>query len=118
MRARRPRYKTLFFFDRTVPREIYYSVQRRLNMMGYGAVWGPRSAVARAPIEEVVAYCAARGIPIIATFDRRLTLPPGAGVRLVRLRRGRWKSVNRILAALFGELREVLSVPPSEPLDC
>ena len=118
MRARRPRYKTLFFFDRTVPREIYYSVQRRLNMMGYGAVWGPRSAVARASIEEIVAYCASRGILIIATFDRRLTLPPGAKVRLLKLRRGRWKSVNRIVAALFRELREALSIPPSEPLDC
>lgn len=118
---RKPRYKTLFMFDRTLPRELYYSIQRRLNMMGYGAVWAPRSAMrGKKRPEELIDYCLARGILVLATFDRRVQLPPEARGKLVliKLRGGRWKSVNKILAELFKAARELKGVPASDKLDC
>jgi len=108
-------------FDRTLPRDLYYSIQRRLNMMGYGAVWAPRSAMrGKKRPEELVDYCLARGILVLATFDRRAELPPEARGRLalIRLKRGRWKSVNKILAELFRAARELKGVPASDKLDC
>ncbi len=116
-----PRYKTLFMFDRTVPRDLYYSVQRRLNYMGYGAVWAPRSAVRgkRSP-EELVDYCLHRGILVLATFDRRARLPERARGRLalLRLRGGRSCTVNKIVASIFAAARDLRGTPSSERLDC
>ncbi len=105
--------------DRTVPRELYYSVQRRLNMMGLGAVWTPRSAVSgRVDPEELVDYCLARGIKVIATFDRNFRLPTRARGRiaLVRLRGGRGSTVNKVIAALAGAARRLEGLEPSSSL--
>ena len=110
MRRERPRYKTLFFFDRTVPRELYYKVQKRLNIIGYGAVWQPNSAMKRArDIEEICKYCKARGIRIIATFYRDLRLPKQfeGELLLIHLRGGRHKSVNKIISRLFLTLHSI-----------
>ena len=110
MTKRRPRYKTPFFFDRTVPKDLYYSVQRRLNMLGYGAVWQPRSAVRgrdRSP-GEIADYCLGRGIKIIATFSKSFDLPEEytGKVRVLKLKGGRRRTVNKIIALLFAELHE------------
>jgi len=116
-----PRYKTLFMFDRTVPKDLYYSVQRRLNYMGYGAVWAPRSAVrGRRSPEELVDYCLARGILVLATFDGRAQLPERARGRLalLRLRGGRSRTVNKIVASIFAAARDLRGTPSSERLDC
>ncbi|HIE24105.1 MAG TPA: hypothetical protein EYP68_07760 [Candidatus Korarchaeota archaeon] len=108
MRKKRPRYKTLFFFDRTVPRELYYKIQRRLNIMGYGAVWQPNSAMRGVRnIEEICKYCKARGIPILASFYREIKLPHQfeGELLLIHLRGGRHKTVNKIISSLFSALR-------------
>ncbi len=117
----RPRYKTLFMFDRTVPRDLYYSIQRRLNYMGYGAVWAPRSAVrARKRPEELVDYCLARGILVLATFDKRARLPEKARGKMVllRLKGGKSRTVNKIVADIFAAARGLTGTPSSERLDC
>lgn len=103
----RPRYETLFFFDRTVPRELYYSVQRRLNLLGFGAAWQPRSAMSRVrDMDEIAKYCVSRGIVIIATFYRDLKLPECYEDELVvlKLRSGK-ETVNKIISSLFILLR-------------
>ncbi|RLG40511.1 MAG: hypothetical protein DRO05_06200 [Thermoproteota archaeon] len=108
MRKERPKYTTLFFFDRTVPRELYYKIQRRLNIMGYGAVWQPNSAMRGARnLEEICTYCKARGIKIIASFYRDLRLPKQfeGELLLLHLKGGRHKSVNKIISLLFSSLR-------------
>lgn len=108
MRKERPRYKTFFFLDRTVPRELYYKVQRRLNIMGYGAVWQPNSAMKGVrDVGEICKYCKARGIRVLATFYRDLELPKDfqRDVVLIRLKGGRHKSVNKIISLLFSALR-------------
>jgi len=106
--VRRKRYKTPFFFDRTVPRDLYFSIQRRLNYLGYGAVWQPRSAVKgrNRDIREILDYCVARGIKLYITFSRRITIPPEYEnkIKLIRLKGGRKKTINKILALLFTEL--------------
>ncbi len=106
----RPRYKTPFFFDRTVPRDLYYSIQRRLNMLGYGAVWQPRSAVKgkTRKREEILEYCVKRGIRIIATFSKDFQVPEKykGSVKVIKLKGGRHKTVNKIIALLFTELRK------------
>ncbi len=110
MPKRRPRYKTPFFFDRTVPRDLYFSVQRRLNMLGYGAVWQPRSAVRgrNRRKEEILDYCLKRGIKIIATFSKDFEVPEGyeSRVKVIRLKGGNRRTVNKIIARLFMELRK------------
>lgn len=105
----RKRYKTPFFFDRTVPKDFYFSVQRRLNYLGYGAVWQPRSAVRgkSRDLRELLEYCVKRGIRIFVTFSKRLEIPEEyrSEVRLIRLRGGRGRTVNKVIAKLFLELR-------------
>ncbi len=107
--VKKRRYRTPFFFDRTVPRDLYFSVQKRLNYLGYGAVWQPRSAVKgrNRDIREILDYCVARGIKLYATFSRKITIPPEYQnkIKLVRLKGGRKKTVNKIIALLFTELR-------------
>lgn len=105
----KPKYKTPFFFDRTVPKDLYYSIQRRLNMLGYGAVWQPRSAVRgkdRDP-KDIADYCLNRGIKIIATFSKAFKLPKEYEdkVKVIKLKGGRRRTVNKIIARLFTELR-------------
>ena len=110
MRKEHPRYKTPFFFDRTVPRELYYKVQKRLNILGYGAVWQPNSAMRGVrDLEEICRYCRARGIGIIATFYRDLRLPKKfeRELTLIHLRGGRHKSVNKIISRLFSALHSI-----------
>ena len=103
------RYKTLFFFDRTVPRDFYFSIQRRLNYLGYGAVWQPRSAVKgkERDIREILEYCLNRGIKIFVTFSRNIEIPGEyeGKIRLIRLKGGRRRTVNKVIAKLFLELR-------------
>ena len=110
-KRRRKRYVTLFFFDRTVPRDFYFSVQRRLNMLGYGAVWQPRSSVKgrNRAINEILDYCVARGIPILVTFSKRIQIPKEytEEVRLIKLKGGRRRTVNKVIARLFEELRRM-----------
>ncbi len=110
MPRKKPRYKTPFFFDRTVPKDLYFSVQRRLNMMGYGAVWQPRSAVRgrNRSREEILDYCLKRGIKIIATFSKGFEVPEKyeSEVRVIKLKGGRRRTVNKIIAQLFMELRK------------
>ena len=120
-RRARPRYKTLFMFDRTVPRDLYYSIQRRLNYLGYGAVWAPRSAVrGRRRPEELVDYCLARGILVLATFDRRARLPERARGKMVllRLKGEKSRSVNKIVADIFSAVRGLTGTPSGERIDC
>ncbi len=99
------KYLTLFFFDRTVPRELYYSIQRRLNIMGIGAVWQPNSAVKNVrSYEKIVEYCIRRNIRIIATFDKKFkydTANTGKKIKILRLKGGRQKTVNKIIGKLF-----------------
>lgn len=105
---RRKRYKTLFFFDRTVPRDFYFSVQRRLNYLGYGAVWQPRSSVRgkERDLRELLDYCINRGIKIFVTFSKYLEIPEEYKnkIKLIRLRGGKRKTVNKVIAKLFLEL--------------
>lgn len=105
----RKKYKTPFFFDRTVPRDFYFSVQRRLNYLGYGAVWQPRSAVRGKDrdLRELLEYCVRREIRIFITFSRLLEIPEEykSEVRLIRLKGGRRRTVNKVIAELFLELR-------------
>ncbi|MCS7102838.1 MAG: hypothetical protein NZ992_03030 [Candidatus Korarchaeum sp.] len=105
----RKRYKTHFFFDRTVPRDFYFSIQRRLNYLGYGAVWQPRSAVKGKDrdLRELLEYCVKRGIRIFITFSKFLEIPEEyrSEIKLVRLKGGKRKTVNRVIARLFLELR-------------
>jgi len=109
--VKRPRkkYKTPFFFDRTVPRDLYFKVQRRLNLLGYGAVWQPRSAVKGKDrdLREILDYCQARGIRILVTFSKHLEIPREYSdkIKLIRLKGGRHKTVNKIISLLFNELR-------------
>ncbi len=99
------RYLTLFFFDRTVPRELYYSIQRRLNILGYGAVWQPNSAIKNVrSYEKIIGYCIRRGIRVIATFDKRfecVTADMERGIKILKLKGGRQKTVNKIIGKLF-----------------
>jgi hypothetical protein len=103
------KYKTPFFFDRTVPKDFYFSVQRRLNYLGYGAVWQPRSAVRgrNRDIREILEYCLSRGIKILVTFSRNVEIPEEyeGKIRLIRLKGGRRKTVNKVIARLFLEIR-------------
>ncbi len=109
MRPVRKRYRTLFFFDRTVPRDFYFSIQRRLNYLGYGAVWQPRSAVRGKyrDLRELLDYCVNRGIKIFVTFSKYLEVPRGYEnkIKLIRIRGGKRKTVNKVMARLFLELR-------------
>lgn len=106
---RRKRYDTLFFFDRTVPKDLYFSVQNRLNYLGYGAVWQPRSAVRgrNRELREILDYCVVRGIRILVTFSKRVTVPAEYEdkIKVVRLKGGRKRTVNKILSVIFTELR-------------
>ena len=103
------RYKTPFFFDRTVPRDFYFSIQRRLNYLGYGGVWQPRSAVKgrKRDLREILDYCVARGIRLYVTFSKKIKLPPEyeGKIKVVRLKGGRRKTVNKVIALLFSELK-------------
>lgn len=108
-RKRRKRYRTLFFFDRTVPRDLYFSVQRRLNYLGYGAVWQPRSSVRgrNREFKEILDYCMARGIRILVTFSKKVTNTDESKdiIKIVRLKGGKKRTVNKILSIIFTELR-------------
>jgi len=99
------RYLTLFFFDRTVPRELYYSIQRRLNIMGYGAVWQPNSAIKNVrSYEKIIEYCIRRDIRVIATFDKKFeytTADMERKIKILKLRGGRQKTINKIIGKLF-----------------
>ncbi|MEM2542446.1 MAG: hypothetical protein QXR35_03165 [Candidatus Korarchaeum sp.] len=112
MRVRRrvrKRYKTPFFFDRTVPRDFYFSVQRRLNYLGYGAVWQPRSAVRGRDrdLRELLEYCVKRGIKVFVTFSKYLDVPEEYRdkIKLIKLKGGKSRTVNKVIAKLFLELR-------------
>ncbi len=108
-RKKEKKYKTLFFFDRTVPRDFYFSIQRRLNYLGYGGVWQPRSAVKgkNRKIDEILDYCIARGIRIYITFSKKIEVPSGyqGKIKIVRLKGGRKKTVNKVIAVLFMTLK-------------
>lgn len=105
----RKKYRTLFFFDRTVPRDFYFSVQRRLNYLGYGAVWQPRSAVRgkERDFRELVEYCVKRGIKILVTFSKYVEIPEDFAneIKLIKLKGGKSKTVNKVIARLFLVLR-------------
>ncbi len=113
MRAQRKRkkYKTLFFFDRTVPRDLYFSIQKRLNYLGYGGVWQPRSAVRGKDreINEILDYCVARGIRVYVTFSKNKNIEAlseyQGKIKIIKLKGGRKKTVNKIIALLFMSLR-------------
>lgn len=108
VRRRAKRYKTPFFFDRTVPRDFYFSVQRRLNYLGYGAVWQPRSAVRGKgrELRELLDYCVRRGIRLFITFSKGLEIPDEYKnkIKLIRLKGGKRRTVNKVIARLFLEL--------------
>ncbi len=106
----RKNYKTLFFFDRTVPRDFYFSIQRRLNYLGYGGVWQPRSAVRgrNRKLDEILDYCLARGIRVYVTFSKKIEILPRyeGKIKIIRLKGGRKKTVNKVIALLFINLRD------------
>ncbi len=57
-------------------------------------------------IREILEYCAARGIRILVTFSRKLTIPPDYTnkIKIIRLKSGRKRNINKIIATLFMNL--------------
>ena len=57
-------------------------------------------------IREILEYCAARGIRVLVTFSRKLTIPPEYAdkIKVIRLKGGRRRTVNKIIATLFTNL--------------
>ncbi len=109
IRKKEKKYKTLFFFDRTVSREFYFSIQRRLNYLGYGGVWQPRSAVRGKDreIDEILNYCIARGIRVYVTFSKKIEVSPEyqEKMKIIKLKGGKKKTVNKVIAILFMKLK-------------
>ncbi len=100
--------KPIAFFDSSIPRHMFFSVNRRLKMLGYRGVWAPASPVGgAASLDDAVKYCSKRGIPLVVTMRRRaLGLRELHGVKVVYLDKRARRSANRVIARIFEVLRD------------
>lgn len=93
-----------FLFDRSVPRELYFKVKRRLNLIGYSAIWLPLSSLKEDTPDALLDYCLRRDIRVLITF--RKSLLGLKGVKVVVPNRRARKSVNKMIEVLFTKLRD------------
>jgi len=99
--------KLIAFFDSSIPRHMFFSVNRRLKMIGYRGVWAPASPVGgAASLDEAAEYCSKRGIPVIVTMRRRaMGLRELHGVKVIYLDKRARRSTNKVIARIFEVLR-------------
>ena len=99
--------RLIAFFDSSIPRHMFFSVNRRLKMIGYRGVWAPASPVGGgAGLDEAARYCSKRGIPVIVTMRRSAVgLRELHGVRVIYLDRRARRSTNKVIARIFEVLR-------------
>lgn len=96
--------ETPFLFDKSVPRELYFKVKRRLNLIGYNAIWLPFSPLKDDTPEALLNYCLRRNIRVLITFRRSLL--DLRGIKVVIPNKRARKSVNKMIEVLFTKLRD------------
>ena len=74
-------------------------------MIGYGAVWQPRSAVKdrNTSLRKILSYCVARKIDVYVTYKKDLIIPEKyrSKIKLVKLIRRGKSTVNKIIGWVF-----------------
>ena len=81
-------------FDRTVPREIFFRVKKRLTIMGYKVLW-----IKIHRPEDLESLPAGS---VLVTFSKHVHRMASPVMRTVLVSRAGKRSINKLIADIFG----------------